>query len=108
MRKNFTREPANPRERFAPSTRLPVASVSCAISYAALGEATTVPELVPGTCRSVTNRVDFESWTLRSENLPSCGQTMIEPLVWFFIKKSRFNDRSKDQIMGSHENHRSY
>lgn len=38
MRKNFTREPANPRERFASSARLPAASVSCAISYAALGE----------------------------------------------------------------------
>lgn len=44
MRKNFTREPANPRERFASSARLPAASVSCAIPYAALGEATTVPE----------------------------------------------------------------
>lgn len=47
MRKNFTREPANPRERFASSARLPAASVSCAIPYAALGEATTVPELAP-------------------------------------------------------------
>lgn len=36
MRKNFTREPANPRERFASSARLPAASVSCAIPYAAL------------------------------------------------------------------------
>jgi len=44
MRKNFTREPANPRERFTSSARLPAASVSCAISYAALGEVTTVPE----------------------------------------------------------------
>lgn len=44
MRKNFTREPANPRERFTSSARLPAASVSCAIPYAALGEATTVPE----------------------------------------------------------------
>ncbi|KYN06894.1 hypothetical protein ALC62_02129 [Cyphomyrmex costatus] len=43
MRKNFTREPANPRERFTSSARLPAASVSCAIPYAALGEATTVP-----------------------------------------------------------------
>lgn len=36
MRKNFTREPANPRERFASSARLPAVSVSCAIPYAAL------------------------------------------------------------------------
>lgn len=43
MRKNFTREPANPRERLASSARLPAASVSCAIPYAALGEATTAP-----------------------------------------------------------------
>lgn len=44
MRKNFTREPANPRERFTSSARLPAVSVSCAIPYAALGEATTVSE----------------------------------------------------------------
>jgi len=54
MRKNFTREPANPRERerFASSARLPAASVSCAISYAALGDVTIVSELVSRTCRS--------------------------------------------------------
>jgi len=73
MRKNFTREPANPRERFASNARLPAASVSCAISYAALGDVATVSELVSRTCRS-------RRWIVPAiEDRPAHDQTARRP-----------------------------